>query len=490
LKEFKQLAGQTIIYGLGTMLPRFLNYILLTVYFTNTLFADFPEEYGKVTELYAYIAFLMVLLTYGMETTFFRYVTKDGNKNKIFSTIQTILFITTVVFLITVLSFTQRISSLLDYQGEVYFIQLLAFILAVETVCAIPFAKLRIDNKPKKFALLKIIQVSVNIMFLLTVYNVIPYFTNSVEFLLNCNGIISSKFIFIANLIASSIVLLLLLPEFSHYRLLEFDKKLVLPLLIYGLPLMISGLAGIVNETLDRMIYKQLVPGNVGLAQLGIYGASFKIGALLLIFIQMFRYAAEPYFFNKSKDADSKTQYAALMNLFIGVVLAMGLVILLFLDVFQYFIGKNYREGLFVVPYIVLAYVFSGVLFNLSVWYKLSNKTVYALIIMLLGALITITINILYVPMYSYYASAVAHTISAIAMVVLSYLLSRRHYKVKYNLKRIGIYFALAFVIFFVDKRIDLSVTVLDFIFRGLLVLLFVTFVAWKEKLLPKIYSQ
>lgn len=486
MKEFKQLAGQTLIYGLGTMLPRFLNYILLTVYFTNTLFNDYISEYGKVTELYAYIAFLMVVLTYGMETTYFRYATKIKDRNRVFSSIQTLMFTTTIIFLGSILIFTQPIADALKYSGESYFIRLLALILSVETLSAIPFAKLRIENRPRKFAILKIIQVSINIILLLGIYNIFPAVTGSTSYILNAEGIISSRFIFISNLIASSVVLFLLLPELKGYSLKAFDKNLVRPLLIYGLPLMVSGLAGVINETLDRMVYKHIVQGKQALIDLGIYGANYKIGGLLLIFIQMFRYAAEPYFFNKSKEKDSKRQYAALMNIFVGVVLFMGLIILLFLDIFQYFIGANFREGLFVVPYIVLAYVFSGILFNLSVWYKLTNMTFYALIIMLVGATITVVINFVFVPVHGYKASAIAHLISAISMVILSYILSRKYYAVEYDVIRIASYLIFSILIYIVAHFLQTENVFIDFIFRGLLVLLFVIFVAWKEKIIPK----
>jgi O-antigen/teichoic acid export membrane protein len=248
---------------------------------------------------------------------------------------------------------------------------------------------------------------------------------------------------------------------------------------------MISGLAGIINETLDRAVFRHvIVDQKKALEQLGVYGANYKIGGFLLMFIQMYRYAVEPYFFNKSKDSDSKEQYSSLMNLFVGIIISMGLFILLYLDYIKYFIGSTYRDGLFVVPYIVLAYILSGVLFNLSVWFKLSDKTKFAFIIMAIGAIITVVINIIYIPKYSYGASAIAHVISYFIMVVISYSLSRKYFAIAYNLPRLFAYFGLGFCIYFVFKGIIFNYWFVDVVLKGIVLLLFVTFVAWKEKIL------
>ncbi len=488
MKEFRQLAGQTLIYGLGTMLPKFLNYFILTFYFTRDLFVENIGEYGKVTELYAYISFIMIILTFGMETTYFRYVTIEKNKEKIFSTIFTLILITTSLFAITIGLFHKGIAQFLKYSGEPYFIILVGLILSVEALTAIPFARLRIENKAKKFAILKIIQVSVNIVILLFVYNVLPRIMNSDNYLLNSEGKVSSKFIFIANLIASIVVFISLYKEILSYNPKSFDKKLVKPLLLYGLPLMISGLAGTINETLDRSMFKHIMKDtDKALYELGIYGANYKIGGFILMFIQMFRYAAEPFFFNKSKDTDSKENYAAVMNIFVGIILTMALFILLFLDVFKYFIGSrgsNYHEGLVVVPYIVIAYVLYGILFNLSIWYKLSNKTQYAFLIMISGAIITTVINFIYVPVYSYKACAVGHLIAYAIMVLISWSLSRKYYYIKYNFKRIGAYFALAGFIYLLTKYVKIKYLPVDYLFRILMVSIFAIFVIIKENLL------
>jgi O-antigen/teichoic acid export membrane protein len=487
LKEFKQLAGQTLIYGMGTMVPRLLNYVILTPYFTYNLFKNSQIEFGKVTELYAYIAFLMIILTYGMETTFFRFVNSDKDDKKVFSTIFSSLIITSVIFFVLILIFTNPIANGLKYNGETVFIRLLGGILAVEAISAIPFAKLRVENKARRFATLKFVHISLNICVMLGIYNLGPTLLHNNDYLLNAEGVVSSKFIFIANLLASSIILLLLIPELKDYSIKKFDFKLVKPLLIYGLPLMVSGIAGTVNETLDRSIYKLIIKDqNVALRDLGIYGANYKIGSLLLIFIQMFRYAAEPYFFNKSKDQDSKVQYAKLMSIFTGLIVSMGLFVLLFLNVFKYFISKPYHEGLYIVPLIVLGYILYGILFNLSVWYKLSNKTHYAFIITAVGAIITILINVIYIPVYKYGASALSHVIANGVMVLITYFLGRKYYPIKYNLLRIGFYLFAATVIYLFFQKIQFQYLTLELSIKTVVLLLFVIFVAWKENLLTK----
>lgn len=489
MNDFKKLAGQTVIYGLGTMVPRLLNYLLLTPYFLYSLFSEAHQEYGKVTELYAYITFLMILLTLGMETTYFRFMSGNKDKVKVYNTILTTLLFVSALFLILILVFTPQVAHLLKYDGEPIFIQLLAGILAVEAFSAIPFARLRIENRAMRFAVLKFIHVILNISLMLGIYNFGPKVLGYSTYLLNEEGIISARFIFLANFLSSSVILLLLIPELRNFRIQHFSFKYLFPILVYGLPLMISGLAGTINETLDRSIYKHIISDqNVALYELGIYGANYKLGGLILIFVQMFRYAAEPYFFSKSRDIDAKEQYALLMNIFVGLILALSLFILLFLNYLKFFISPSYHEGLFVVPYIVMAYILYGVLFYQSIWYKLSNRTNYALIIMLIGALFTVVINVYFVPQYRYGASAIAHVISYGMMVLVSYFLGQKYYPVPYNLSRIALYMIVAFSIYVINRLITVDKLLFDLLIKSVLLLLFLTFVSWKEGLLKMFF--
>lgn len=479
-----------MVYGLGTIIPRFLNYVIMAPYFTRLFEKENIIEYGKVTELYAYIAFFMVVLTYGMETAFFRFVQIESNKKKVFSTILTSISITSLLFFIIIFLSTDQISLTLDYKGESIFIRLLAGILAIEAFTAIPFAKLRIEERAKRFSILKLIQVSVNIIFMVSVYNIIPGFISSNSYLLNDDGLISAHYIFIANLIANGFVIIFLLPEFKDYSFKLFDIKLLKPILIYGLPLMASQIGGVINESLDRAVYKHIVGEKEGLYDLAIYGANYKIAALIMIIIQMYRYAAEPFFFNTSKDIDSKDQLSKMMNLFVGIIVGISLIIVVYLDYFKFIIGSDYREGVFVVPIIVLSYVLGGILFNLSAWFKLSGKTQYAIIITLVGAAITITINFIFVPKLKYLASAYAHVVAYTVMVVISYILGQRFYKVNYNIGRIFSYLGIGILIYAITNLLDFESRIVLDIIKLLMVALFIIFVIWREKLFKLIISK
>lgn len=486
MKALKNLAGQTIVYGLGTMVPKLLNYVILTPYFTRLYNnSDSISEYGKVTELYAYIVFLMVVLTYGMETAYFRYVSVEKQRKSVFTTIMTSLIVTSTIFVAFVYLCTGSISIILKFTGEPYFIRMLAGIVSIEAISSIPFAKLRVENRARRFAVLRILQVIINIGVMLFIYNILPIILGSKELLLNDKGIVSAKYIFLSNLMSSGFVLLLLLPEFKDFRIKLFNKRLYLKILVYALPLLLSGLAGVVNETLDRSIFKHVIDNtDLALYQLGIYGANYKLASIVMIFVQMFRYAAEPFFFNYEKEKDSKERYAQVMHVFVGIIVLIGLTIVIYIDFFKYFLGSKYHIGNVIVPYIVIAYVFYGILFNLSIWFKLSSKTYYAIAITLVGAIITFYINIKYIPQYSYHASAVAHVISYFAMVVISYLLGQKFYKIPYRIDRILTYIFIGIGIFFLDKYVKIDNLILNFLFKTLLVMLFAIFVCWKENII------
>lgn len=486
MKALKNLASQTIVYGLGTMIPKLLNYVILTPYFTR-LYNDTESiaEYGKVTELYAYIVFLMVVLTYGMETTYFRYVNLEENKKSVFSTIMTSLIISSSLFFLLIFIYTGSIASFLKFSGEPYFIRMLAGIVSIEAVSSIPFAKLRVENRAKKFALLRIVQVVLNIGIMLFLYNILPKVLGSNKYLLNDNGIVSAKYIFLSNLLSSGVVMILLTAELKDFKFRLINIDLYFKMLLYSLPLLLSGLAGVVNETLDRSIFKHVIKDtDSALHQLGIYGANYKLASIVMIFVQMFRYAAEPFFFNYQKEKDSKERYAQVMHIFVAIIVFLGLVIVLYIDFFKYFLGNQYHSGNDIVPFIVFAYIFYGILFNLSVWFKLSHKTYYAIGITLIGAVITFYINVKYIPEYGYYASAIAHVISYIVMVLFSYFLGQYFYRIPYNIGKILIYIGLGLTMYVIDMFVKIDHNILNFLFKTILVALFVIFVVWKEEVI------
>lgn len=444
MKIYKKLAGQTIIYGLGTVVPRLLNYAILTFYYTR-LFT--VEQFGVITELYAYVTFLLVILTFGTETGFFKFATSNSG-NSVFSTIATFLFTTSSLFLIIIFSYKAKISSALEYSGNVEFISMLSAIVAIDAFSTIGFAKLRLEENGIKFSALKIINVIVTIFLVLFFYEFLPFLIGKSKYSFFINIRRDVTFVLVANLLASFFVLILLLPEYVKVKY-RFDRKLLVSILLYSFPLLISGLAGIINETLDRILLKHLISNsNDAIYALGIYGANYKIAILLMIFIQMFRYAIEPFYFNYYSQKDHKKIYAQIMRLFIGSMIILCMIIMFYIDYIKFFIDPKFHEGLRIVPIILASYVFYGIFFNLSIWYKLTKKTVYAIVLTTIGALITVCINVIFVPKYSYIASAYGHLSSYSIMMILSYIIGRKFMKIDYGLTKIMEFVLIAIVIF------------------------------------------
>lgn len=476
----KKLAGQTVIYGLGTIIPRLLNY-MLTPLLTVGVNGFLPAEYGINSELYAYISFLNVIFTYGMETAFFNYNSKLEDKEKVYNNAFAALLASTLFFSIVLMLFTPAIADSLSTPNAVYrtrFILWSVLIIATDTICAIPFARLRAQNKALKFSLLKLINVVVNFsvtFFLVRICrNAHLAGDNSfVAFIYNPETGIG--YVFLANLIANLVTMALLSKELITVKL-KPDKVLMKEMLTYAWPLLILGLAGMVNETLDRIILKKLMVNKVEaqVAQ-GIYGACYKIAILMTVFIQAFRFAAEPFFFNRAKEKDSKKTYAVVMKYFIIFCLLLFLATTLNLGWIKYFVGSAYWEGLTVVPTLLLANLFLGVMYNLSIWYKLSGQTKFGAIIALSGAAITVIINWIFVPTYSYVACAWATFAAYGGMMVLSYILGQKYFPIKYNLKAILVYTGVALLFYLVSFSYQhLGSTLIKLLLNNLLILLFV----------------
>lgn len=446
----KKLAGQTAIYGLSSIIGRLLNYLLVPIY--TRIFA--PEEYGVVTELYAYVTFLLIILTYGMETGFFRFSQDKERFNKVYSTSLTSLFATSVVFVILINLFTQPIANWMEYGAHPEYIRWFGFILAIDAFSAIPFAKLRQQGKAWKFATVKLINIVTNIgfnlFFLLLCPKLMQSHPDSV-LLKIYNPDIGVGYVFVSNLIASSLTLLLLLPEILNVKY-SFRKKILREILWYSFPLLIGGLAGMMNETIDRILLRHLLPENVNaLHQIGIYGANYKLAILMTLFIQMFRYAAEPFFFSQSKEKNSKELYARVLKYFTIFGLLIFLGITLYIDIFKYFIDPDYHEGLKVVPVLLLANLFLGIYFNLSIWYKLNQLTRFGAYMAIFGAIITISLNLVLIPIIGYMGSAWATLACYSSMTVLSYFLGRNFFPISYDLRSLFIYALIAGGIFVIS---------------------------------------
>jgi O-antigen/teichoic acid export membrane protein len=447
LNHFKKLAGDTAIYGMSSIVGRFLNWWLMPLYVN--LFA--PEEYGIVTNLYAYVAFFMVFLTYGMETGFFRFASKNSDSEKVYSTSLVSLFFSSFLFLVLIILFKNPLASLIKYPEHPEYILWFGFILAIDAFTAIPFARLRLNNRPVKFAVVRLINIGFNIgfnlFFLLLCPKLMENNPDSIVQLVYTPKI-GVGYVFISNLLASIVTLLLLLPEIFKFSF-SFDKALLQKMLDYSFPILIVGMAGILIQQIDKILIPFLIPENeFPMKQLGIYGAAVKVAVLMNMFIQAFRYAFEPFFFSQAESKNDKNIYAEIMKYFVIFGLLIFLGMMLYIDVIKLIIPIEYEEGFTIVPIVMLANLFFGIYFTLSLWYKLTDMTRYGAYISVLGAVITITLNFILIPVFGYKGSAAALLTAFFIMMVVSYFLGQKYYPVPYNLKRIGTYFFVAVVIY------------------------------------------
>jgi O-antigen/teichoic acid export membrane protein len=423
-----------------------------------------------------------------METAFFRYSEFEKDKNKVYSTTLLSLILTTSIFITAAICFAQPIAELIKYPNNSEYVIWFGLIISFDALSAIPFAKLRSQNRAKRFVIIKSISIGINVGLNFFFLLLCPYLlennilTDFVDYIYR--GKVGVGYIFISNLIASAFTLILLLPDIIDIKY-RFDYDLWKKMLKYAFPLLIFGLAGIVNETLDRILIKYLLPESIAMSQLGIYGACYKISIMMTIFIQAFRYAAEPFFFSHAKDGDAKTLYADIMKFFIIIMLFIFLGIMLYIDIVKYFIGENYHSGLKVVPILLFANLFLGVFYNLSIWYKLNDLTKYGAYMAIFGAIITIVLNYLLIPKIGYMGAAWATFFCYLSMMLISYFIGKKYYPVNYNLKRIFSYFILALILYFINTntKINIESIALKFSVNTILLLIFLTIVFYKEKI-------
>jgi O-antigen/teichoic acid export membrane protein len=484
MTAIKRLAGQTAIYGIPSVLGRILGYLLVPLY-TAVFHAG---DYGTVSVFYAYTSFLMVVLTYGMETTFFRFNEHELDKEKVFSTAIISLIISSVLFLAVVLYFAGDVARWIDYAIHPEYVRWFAWILAIDSICAIPFAYLRAKNRPARFAWVKMTNIAINIVLNLFFLVFCPFILrHSHEGYLR--QFISSfykpqwgvEYIFVSNLAASSITLIMLLPQILSVKW-KINPDLWKKMLFYGFPLLFAGMAGIVNETFDRLLLRYLLPKDISTFQVGVYAACYKISILMTIFIQAYRYAAEPFFFAQAREKDAKEVYARIMDYFIIVVSLIFLVTMLYLDDFILPLlvrRKEYWEGRGVIPVLMMANLFLGVYYNLSIWYKLTSRTSWGAWLSLIGAVITLVLNFWWIPLssdhliYSYYGSAWATFICYGIMMILSYLIGQKYFPVKYNLVKFAGYLGLSVLLYAISIIVKPELSVLRIGFHTTLLLIF-----------------
>lgn len=493
MTAIKRLAGQTAIYGIPSVLGRILTYLLTPLY----TYVFHSPDYGTISVFYAYTSFLFIILTYGMETAFFRFNEHEQDKEKVFSTGMISLIVSSVTFLIVIKIISGNVARWIDYPTHPEYIIWFAWILAFDAISVIPFAHLRALNRPIRFAWVKMTNIALNICLNLFFLLFCPFILHNYPGGL-LGQFISSfyrsnwgiEYIFISNLAASGLTLFMLLPEISHVKW-KIHPDLWKKMLVYAFPLLFAGLAGVVNETFDRLLLRYLLPKDIASSQVGIYTACYKISILMTVFIQAYKYAAEPFFFAHAKEKDAKVTYAKIMDYFIITVSLIFLVTMLYLDDFIMPLlirRKEYWEGRGVIPVLMMANLFLGIYYNLSIWYKLTNKTSWGAWLSLIGAVITLVLNFLWIPLtsdhiiYGYYGSAWATFICYGSMMVLSYLIGQKYFPVKYNLIKFCGYLGLTVLLYAGSLIIKPYSSVLRIGFHTALLLIFTGIVLIIEK--------
>lgn len=481
MSHIKQLAGQTAIYGLSSIIGRVIGYLLIPLY--TRVFI--PSEYGISNELYAYSSLLLVIITYGMETAFFRFSETEKDRGRVFSTALISLLASTALFVLIALVFARPVAGVIRYSNHIEYIIWIALIVSFDALAAIPFAHLRQMNKAKRFAVIKLLNIFFNIGLNLFFLLLCPFLLRKGLFTGFINLVYSKEigvgYIFISNLFASALTIVLLLPEYLGIKY-TFDRELWKRMIRYALPLLVVGFAGIINETMDRIFLKFLLPEKISMAQVGIYGACYKISLIMTIFIQAFRFAADPFFFAKAKERDAKIIYADVMKYFVIICTFIFLVVMLYIDIIKYFVGEKYYAGLPIVPILLVANMCLGIYYNLSIWYKLTDKTTFGAYISIFGAIITIILNVLWIPLIGYMGSAWATLICYASMMVISFIYGQKNYHVNYDMKKIIGYISLSLALFFISKYIHFDNNIIQYIFNSLLLLVFVTVIYFFEK--------
>ncbi|HOU67901.1 MAG TPA: oligosaccharide flippase family protein [Paludibacteraceae bacterium] len=452
MAEMKNLAKDTAIYGLSSIVGRFLNYLLVPLYTAELSAAS--GGYGIITNVYAYTALIMVILTYGMETTFFRFANKEGeNSDKVYGSTLTMVGFTSLLFIILLIAFLNPISNAMGYSEYPDYVAVMGICVAIDAFQCIPFVYLRYQHRPIKFAALKFFNVLMIIFLNLTYFIFLPKLNINPYSIYGADGhTFDVGWVFYINLFCTALIFVFFIPELKGFRH-GFDKSMAKRMISYSWPVLILGVVGILNQTVDKILFPYLYKGADAHTQLGIYGAAFKIAMIMAMITQAFRYAYEPFVFGKAKDKDSKETYAKTMKYFIIFTLLAFLCVTGYLDILRYFIGKDYWEGLKVVPIVMAAEMMMGVYFNLSFWYKLIDKTIYGAIFSGIGCAVLVAVNIIFVPIYGYIACAWGGFAGYGICMLLSYFVGQKKYKIDYPVKDI-LYYVLITIGLFIAMTI------------------------------------
>ncbi|MFV0419204.1 MAG: lipopolysaccharide biosynthesis protein [Dysgonomonas sp.] len=476
-KGMKGLAKDTAIYGLSSIIGRFLNYCLFPLHIY--IFSQ-AAEYGKINRMYALVALFLVLLTYGMETGFFRFMNKkEEDSTKVYSTSLISLGTTSALFIMLCCIFISPLSDILHYPQKDH-ILMMVICVALDAFMTIPFAYLRHQQRPIRFMTLKMVSISVNIAFNLIFLLLCPWlYNNYPDFALNkfYHPDFGIGYVFLANLIATLVTLLLLIPTTMKGLKFQFDNSLLKRMLKYSFPLLILAVAGVISQGIAGLIYPYIFEDqSEANSQLGIYSAGVKISVVITMFIQAFRYAYEPFFFSRNKEEGSTKMYADAMKYFIIFALILFLAMVFYTDVIRFIlnkIGKDFSPGLDILPYAMLGEIFFGIYFNLSVWYKLTDKTKYGAYFSILGCVIQIAMNFILVPIYGYIASAWATFAANLIIMSISYFIGQKYFPIKYDIKSILLYFILAVIFYIAAMTPTIDNDILRLSYRTIFLALF-----------------
>ena len=443
MSGLKTLFKQTFIYGLATVLPRMLSFLLVRLHTDESVLKS-VADYGDVSLIFSYFVLFNVILAYGMETAFFRFFNKESDKDKVVGTSTISLMLTSLGFFVIALVFQNQIAKLIDIKVE--YINLVIWILLLDALVIIPFAWLRANSKPMKYALIKILNVVINLglnLFLLLWLKDLAI--NSLVFESIYKPNFEINYIFIANLVASAFTLLLMLPFYFKVKF-TFNKVLWKQMMRYAFPVLIAGVAFSINETFDRILLDKLLPEDIAKTEIGMYSACYKLALFMMLFATAYRLGVEPFFFSHAKSENPKKNFALILEYFVIFGSVILLVIIVFVDILKViFIGNEaYWEAMWIVPIILLANFCLGIYHNLSVWYKITDRTKFGAYISVFGALLTLGLNFWLIPIISYKGSAIATLTAYASMMLLSYYFGRKYYPIPYNLKKIGMYFLLS----------------------------------------------
>ncbi len=484
MASLKSLAKDTAIYGMSSIVGRFLNYLLVPLYTAKLSAAS--GGYGVITNVYAYTALLMVILTYGMETTFFRFANKEGeNPQTVYTTTLVSVGFTSLLFIVFVLLFISPIASFMGYADHPSYIWVMAVTVAIDAFQCIPFAYLRYKKRPIKFAALKLLNIFMAIALNVMFFAILPAIYDST----GGTGLIATVYdptvgagyAFYLNLFCSAFLTLFFWKELVCQKY-SFDGKLLRRMFHYSWPILVLGIAGILNQTADKILFPYVYKGADAHSQLGIYGAASKIAMIMAMITQAFRYAYEPFVFGKSKDKDNRETYAKAMKYFIIFTLLAFLVVVGYMDVLRHIIGRDYWEGLRVVPIVMAAEIMMGVYFNLSFWYKLIDKTIWGAYFSGIGCVVLIAVNVVFVPKYGYIACAWAGFAGYATAMTLSYIVGQKKYPIDYPVKDIAVYVIITAALYFcmsaANNNLPVAVAVAV---NTLLGLLFVGYIVKKD---------